>query len=80
MSAATGLLKPIWRVRVKSAIVVPAGLAKDRVWYVLLTARAVAPALSPMPPLQFVSAATPPIAADGFQALLAQVLPAAAQL
>ena len=73
-------MKPIWRVSVKSAIVVPAGLAKDRVWYVLLTARAVAGALSPMPPVQFVSAATPAMAADGFQALLAHVLPAAAQL
>ena len=43
----------------KSAIVVPAGLVKESVWYVLLTARAVAGALRPMPPVQFVSAATP---------------------
>ena len=81
MPSATGLLKPIWRVSVKSAIVVQAGLAKDSVWYVLLTAlRPGSGALSPMPPVQFVSALTPAMAADGFQALLAQFLPAAAQL
>jgi hypothetical protein len=74
------LLNRICRVSVKSAIVAPAGVVKDSVWYVLLTALAPAPASRPMPPVQFVSADTPAMAVDGFQALLAQFLPAAAQL
>ena len=64
----------------RRTLVVPVGLVKVRTWYWLLLARAVAGATSPMPPVQFVSWLTPGMAADGFQALLGQFLPAAAQL
>ena len=80
-ASATGLLKRIWRVSVKSAIVVPAGVVNDSVWYVLLTAlRGRLPPAGRCRRCSSCPRLTPAMAADGFQALLAQVLPAAAQL
>ncbi len=80
VSAATGLLKPIWRVRAKSAIVVPDGLVKVSAADVLLAICAPAGTVSAMElPAQLASSTTPETSAV-FHAPLAQTLPAAAQV